>query len=215
MMSGPYLALIETLLDWVGPFFSTYGYALILAATLLESSAFVGVVVPGDVILAMGGVYAARGELSLPWVIALGALGTMGGESIGYWLGHRYGEALIRRLPFADRAQDKIDRAREAFERHDSKVLLVGRFASGLRVIVPFTAGMSQTSYRRFMAFVVPTATVWAIGVGLLGYLLGENVELIDTILSRFGWGMLAVVILAVAGNIVWRRARSRPSSRS
>lgn len=215
MTSGPYFALVETLLDWVGPFFSTYGYALIVVATLLESSAFVGVVVPGDVILAMGGIYAARGELSLPWVIVLGALGTMGGESIGYWLGHRYGEALLRRLPFADRAQDKIDRAREAYERNDSKVLLVGRFASGLRVIVPFTAGMSQTSYRRFMAFVVPTAAVWAVAVGLLGYLLGENVELIDTILSRFGWGVLALVILGVAGTIVWRRLRGRRSSRT
>lgn len=215
MTSGPSLALIETLLDWVGPFFSTFGYVLILAATLLESSAFVGVVVPGDVILAIGGVYAARGDLSLPWVIALGASGTMGGESIGYWLGHRYGEALVRRLPFADRAQDKIDRAREAFQRNDSKVLLVGRFASGLRVIVPFTAGMSQTSYRRFMAFVVPTATVWAVGVSLLGYLLGENVDLVDTILSRFGWGVLALVILAVAGTVVWRRFHGSRSSRA
>ena len=216
MTSGPFVALIETLLDWIGPFFSTYGYVLIVAATMLESSAFVGVVVPGDIILAIGGVYAARGDLSLPWVIVLGALGTMAGESIGFWLGHRYGEALLRRLPFADRAQDKIDRAREAFARNDSKVLLVGRFASGLRVIVPFTAGMSETtSYRRFMAFVIPTAIVWAVGVSLLGYLLGENVGLIDTILSRFGWGMLALVVLAVAGNIIWRRVRGRRSSRT
>ena len=216
MTSGPFVALIETLLDWIGPFFSTYGYVLIVAATMLESSAFVGVVVPGDFILAIGGVYAARGDLSLPWVIVLGALGTMAGESIGFWLGHRYGEALLRRLPFADRAQDKIDRAREAFARNDSKVLLVGRFASGLRVIVPFTAGMSRTtSYRRFMAFVIPTAIVWAVGVSLLGYLLGENVGLIDTILSRFGWGVLALVVLVVAGNITWRRVRGRRSPRT
>jgi undecaprenyl-diphosphatase len=215
MTSGPVLSLVDTVLDWVGPFFSTYGYALILAATLLESSAFVGVVVPGDILLALGGVYAARGELSLPWVIVLGALGTMAGESIGYWLGHRYGEALVRRLPFADRAEDKIERAREAFQRNDSKILLAGRFASGLRVIVPFTAGMSRTSYRRFMAFVIPTATVWAIAVGLLGYVFGENVEFIDTILSRFGWGMLALVILAFVGTVAWRRVRGRSSSRT
>jgi membrane protein DedA with SNARE-associated domain len=65
------------------------------------------------------------------------------------------------------------------------------------------------------MAFVVPTATVWAVAVGLLGYLLGENVELIDTILSRFGWGVLALVILGVAGNFVWRRLRGHRSSRT
>jgi membrane-associated protein len=208
----PVLALIDTLLSWLGPLFSTFGYFLVYAATLLESSAFLGIVVPGDVILAIGGIYAARGELSLPWVIGLGAVGTMCGESIGYWLGHRFGESFIRRLPFADRIQDKVEQAREAFDRNDAKVLLVGRFASGLRVIVPFTAGMGETSYRRFMMFVIPTATVWAVAVGLLGYLLGSNVDLIDKILSRFGWGMLALLVLILGGSFAWRKWRDRRS---
>ena len=210
MTLRPVLAIIETLLSWFGPVFSTLGYVLVFGATLLESSAFVGIVVPGDVILAIGGIYAARGELSLPWVIALGAVGTMCGESIGYWLGSHFGEALVRRLPFADRLEDKVHRAREAFDRNDAKVLLVGRFASGLRVIVPFTAGMGSTSYPRFMAFVIPTATIWAVAVGLLGYLFGANVELIDKILSRFGWGALGVAVLAVGGTIAWRKWRER-----
>ena len=211
-MTRPVLAIIETLLSWFGPLFSTFGYVLVFGATLLESSAFLGIVVPGDVILAIGGIYAARGELSLPWVMALGAVGTMCGESIGYWLGSRFGESLVRRLPFADRLEDKIQRAREAFDRNDAKVLLVGRFASGLRVMVPFTAGMGSTSYLRFMAFVIPTATVWAIAVALVGYIFGANVELIDKILSRFGWGALAVIVLAVGGTIAWRKWRERRS---
>jgi membrane-associated protein len=209
------LAIVDTVLRWLGPVFGSAGYVIVFAATLLESSAFIGVVVPGDVVLALGGVYAARGELSLPWVIALGALGTICGESIGYWLGSRFGESLVRRLPFADRFNDKIARAREAFDRNDAKVLLVGRFASGLRVIVPFTAGMGHTTYARFMAFVIPTATVWAIGVGVLGYVLGNNVDLIDTILSRFGWAVLGLFILAVGGSVILRRWRERGSPRT
>jgi membrane protein DedA with SNARE-associated domain len=208
----PVLALVDTLLSWFGPLFSTFGYFLVFAATLLESSAFLGIVIPGDVILAIGGIYAARGELSLPWVIGLGAIGTMCGESIGYWLGHRYGESFIRRLPFADRIQDKVDQARKAFDRNDAKVLLLGRFASGLRVIVPFTAGMGATSYRRFMMFVIPTAAIWAIGVSLLGYLLGSNVDLIDKILSRFGWGALGLLVLIVGATYGWRKWRDRRS---
>ena len=204
------LAIIETILSWIGPVFSSLGYVIVFAATMLESSAFIGVVVPGDVILAIGGIYAARGDLSLPVVIVLGIVGTACGESIGYWLGHRYGEALVRRLPFANRLEDRIERAREAFDRNASKVLLVGRFASGLRVIVPFTAGMGEVSYPRFMAFVIPTATVWAIGVSLLGYFLGSNVELIDKVLSRFGWGVLALLVIVVGGTIALRKWRER-----
>jgi undecaprenyl-diphosphatase len=208
MMPRVPLAIIETILSWIGPVFSSLGYVIVFAATMLESSAFIGVVVPGDVILAIGGIYAARGDLSLPVVIVLGIVGTACGESIGYWLGHRYGEALVRRLPFANRLEDRIERAREAFDRNASKVLLVGRFASGLRVIVPFTAGMGEVSYPRFMAFVIPTATVWAIGVSLLGYFLGSNVELIDKVLSRFGWGVLALLVIVVGGTIALRKWR-------
>jgi membrane-associated protein len=209
-MARASLAIIQTILTWIGPVFSSVGYVIIFLATLLESSAFVGVVVPGDVILAIGGIYAARGDLSLALVIILGIVGTACGESIGYWLGSRYGEALVRRLPFADRLQGKIDHSREAFDRNATKVLLVGRFASGLRVIVPFTAGMGEISYPRFLGFVIPTATVWAIGVSLLGFFLGSNVDLIDTILSRFGWGVLALLVIVVGGTIALRKWRER-----
>jgi membrane-associated protein len=209
-MTRASLAIIQTILSWVGPVFSSLGYVLIFVATLLESSAFVGVVVPGDVILAIGGIYAARGDLSLPLVIVIGIVGTACGESIGFWLGDRYGESLVRRLPFADRLQGKINDARAGFDRNASKVLLIGRFASGLRVMVPFTAGMSDISYPNFMAFVIPTATVWAVGVSRLGYFLGANVQLIDTILSRFGWGVLALVIIGVGGRIAFRKLRER-----
>ena len=70
MLSGTMrLALIAELIEWVRPFFETFGYVIISVAMFFESAVFTGIVVPGDLILAIGGVYAgqeARWRVSSP-----------------------------------------------------------------------------------------------------------------------------------------------------
>ncbi|HZN43499.1 MAG TPA: hypothetical protein VFC08_07205, partial [Actinomycetota bacterium] len=76
-----FLGLVTELVDWLQPFFSTFGYLIVPLAMFLESAALTGVVVPGDVIMAIGGVYAAQGDLALPIVICLGWFGAILGET--------------------------------------------------------------------------------------------------------------------------------------
>ena len=65
MLSGTMrLALIAELIEWVRPFFETFGYVIISVAMFFESAVFTGIVVPGDLILAIGGVYAGREALA-------------------------------------------------------------------------------------------------------------------------------------------------------
>jgi membrane protein DedA with SNARE-associated domain len=47
---------------------------------------------------------------------------------------------------------------------------------------------------------------LWAVGVSLLGYFLASQIDLIDTILSRFGWGLLALIVLFFGGRFVYRK---------
>ncbi len=65
------MAIVTEIVDWLRPAFTTAGYAIVPVAMFLESAAFLGVLIPGDVILAVAGVYVGRGEMSVPIVIAL------------------------------------------------------------------------------------------------------------------------------------------------
>jgi membrane protein DedA with SNARE-associated domain len=47
----------------------------------------------------------------------------------------------------------------------------------------------------------------------LLGTLVGNNVELIDRILSSIGWVVLGVAILVLVGRWAWRKRRSVEAS--
>ena len=199
MLYGMELALVSEVIDWVRPFFSTAGYAIVSIATFLESAALTGIVVPGDVILALGGVYAGQGDLAAAGVIACGAVFSILGETTGYVLGRRYGDGLLRRIPILRRFQRKIDQAERSIERNAGKAIVVGRFVTGAAGLIPFVAGASRVPPKTFFAFTVPTIAVWATAITLLGLAVGNNVRTIDRILSRVGWIGLAIVVAIVA----------------
>lgn len=205
------LAILEQIVEWVRPVFQgAGGYALVAGAVFLERSILIGLVVPGEVILATGAVFAARDQLSLSAVIALGIVAAIAGESVGFLLGRRYGMRLLRRLPLLRRMDDRLHEVEELFDRHGGKTVAVGRFAAAAGAFIPFVAGMGRMRYPRFLLFDAGAIVVWAVGVGLLGYLLGQNLDLIDRILSNFGWAMLGLLVIGIGLFLWWRRRRAR-----
>ena len=157
---------------------------IVSVAMFFESAAFTGILVPGDVILAIGGVYAGQGELSLAGVIACGAFFGVLGTSVGYLLGRRYGDGLLRRAPIVRRFQDRLTLAQSSIAANAGKTIVLGRFVTGAAVFVPFVAGSSGVRPLKFFAYAVPTMVLWVTGLALLGYLVGNNVETIDRIIS-------------------------------
>jgi membrane-associated protein len=208
MLGDVMLALITELLDWLRPFFSSFGYVIVSVAMFFESAAFTGVVVPGDVILAIGGVYAGEGELWLLGVIGCGALSGVLGASTGYLLGRRFGNSLLRRAPILRRFQHRLDQAQASIAANAGKTIVVGRFVTGAAVFVPFVAGASGVRARTFFTYAVPAMVVWATGLTLLGYFVGTNLETIDRILRRVGLAGLGLGILVV-GMWIWRHRRA------
>jgi membrane protein DedA with SNARE-associated domain len=202
------LGLIHEIVRWVGPLFASAGYAIVAVGVLAERSILIGLVVPGDVIIALGGVYAARGDLNVVAVMAIAFVAAVCGESIGFWLGRTYGMRLIVRLPFVNRLEHRIEEIQPYFDRHGGKTVAIGRYATAAGAMIPFVAGMARMPYRRFLMFDVPAVLVWAIGITLIGYLFGRNLDLVETILSRFGWGILALLVAFVVGRILWSRFR-------
>src|SRR4030095_4273012 len=69
-------------------------YPAIFAAVILGN---LGLPIPEETVLALGGFLAQRGELHLPTVIAVGVLAAIVGDNIGYWLGRRYGREALER----------------------------------------------------------------------------------------------------------------------
>ena len=208
LYGGMLATLLDRLLQFLEPLYASFGYLVIVVGAFFERSIFVGLIVPGDVILALGGVYASQGKLSVVAVATLGALAALAGESTGYWLGRTQGVKLIRRLPYLNRFERRLGEAEAFFAKRGGWTVAIGRYATAAGAFVPFVAGVSRMSYPRFLLFDVPAVIVWAVAITWFGYAFGNHLELIDKVLSRFGLTILVLLVAFFAGRWLLRRFR-------
>jgi membrane protein DedA with SNARE-associated domain len=178
----------KTLLEFLGENVGRYGYIVIGVITFLETSAFLGLVAPGEAVVVVGGILASRGPLELPTVAGVAIVGAFLGDNVGYWIGRRFGTGfLLRYGKYAFFSPATQERVRRFYEKHGGKTVFLGRFASVVRSFGPVMAGSSRMPYPAFALWSATGCFVWGWTFALIGYFFGESWELIDKYLSRAG----------------------------
>jgi membrane-associated protein len=203
------LSLVERIVSEIEPIFLAAGYFIIAGGVLMERSIFIGLIIPGDLILALGGVYSSQHKMNLVVVILIGCLAAIAGESIGFWLGRRFGIRVVRRLPYVGRwLAEMLEASEDFFRKHGGKTVALGRYATAAGAFIPFSAGAGRMKYARFLAFDVPAIIVWATGISIFGYVFGRNLAFVDRVLSRFGYAVLGLIVVFFLGRWLWKRWR-------
>jgi membrane-associated protein len=184
--------------------------AFLFVLPALEAPAFLGLVLPGEVALLLGGVLASQDRVPLPAALAVGVAGALAGDSAGYWLGRRWGPRLL-----ASGLGRRVGPARlhrvESLLLRGGWALLAGRCTAGARVVLPGLAGMLGLRYRTFALWTGAAATVWAVAHVLAGYAAGAGWRHAHHLSGRVGLA-LAVAVVAALG-VAWlarRPARAR-----
>ncbi|HTY56813.1 MAG TPA: VTT domain-containing protein [Candidatus Binataceae bacterium] len=183
-----------------------WALVVIFVVVALESSAFLGLVIPGESAVLLTGALASAGILNL-WscyvvVIAAATLG----DIAGYLLGRYYGDVLLSRIDIARRHFVKHQALLESyFERWGPTTVIIGRFVAVGRALAPFTAGLSKMKPGRFLPMALIGGVLWGGGLVSLGYLFGENWPAIEHWMARIGGGMIALIALTLAMLMMWR----------
>lgn len=185
---------------------------LVFALPAAEASIFIGVVIPGETAVLIGGVVANQGDLMLWTVIVAAIAGAAGGDQVGFLLGRRYGTSVIDRVPRAVADHQGTERAMELIRTRGAWAVVLGRWAAVLRAFVPGLAGASGMRHATFTWANLAGGAVWGSVVAVLGYLAGASYHRIE---SRLGYAsdvIVAVVVVAVIGFVVVRRVRAHRS---
>jgi len=163
---------------------------------------------PGDSLLVTAGLLHQRLGLEV-WVIALVAfLAAAAGDQVGYLLGDKVGTRLFKE----DAKILKTSRLRQTeafFDRYGGRALVLGRFVPVVRTYVPFAAGSARYPYRRFLPWNLAGAFLWAVGVTVLGSLLG-GVPFVTANIDLLLTAVVVVSLLPVIVNLLIKRVRSR-----
>ncbi len=153
--------------------FGTIGLILIIFA---ESGLLIGFFLPGDSLLFTAGLFASSGRLNI-WVILIGCfVAAVVGDQVGYAFGKRVGPSIFNRPNSRLFKQEHVQRANEYFEEHGAKTIVMARFVPVVRTFAPILAGVGTMPYRTFLMFNLLGGFLWAVGVTLLGYFLGEQI---------------------------------------
>lgn len=196
--------LTQQIIEFVLGLRGAPAYLLVGLFSWGEVAFLLGLVTPGELAIAVAGMLASRGQLALGGVAAAAAVGSVLGNVTGFWLGRRWGPDLGEWPPVKRFLGRSLDSADVFFRERGEWAIVVGMYFSYIRMFVPFLAGNSGMSFRRFLAYGLPAATVWAVGLTLVGYLLGESWRVLQEMAGMAAFLLLILFLLAI---VIWRAA--------
>jgi membrane protein DedA with SNARE-associated domain len=201
--------LVQPTLDFVSAH-SSWAFPVMFITSFGESFAFVSLLFPGTSILIVAGTLMSAGSLPY-WPVLAGAVtGAVLGDSVSFWLGHRFGDGLGRIWPFT-RSPDLLPSGIRFFARHGGKSVFIGRFFGPVRAVIPLAAGIMRMPRGWFWFANVTSALVWAPMLLFAGDAVGNVGERLigsaSTVLLVFG-GLTVLGIIA----IVWAMVKSARS---
>ncbi|MFQ5575282.1 MAG: DedA family protein [Terriglobia bacterium] len=189
--------------------FERYGYWIILLVTILETTVFIGVIVPGEVAVIAASFLASQGRFSLALVILVAAAGNITGCNISYFFGKSGGRQLIERYGHYFLVSDeKIRMAEVYFDKHGTKTVFFGRFVAVVKAFTNALAGAAKMEYWKFFIYSSASTLIWIVVFAVIGFLFGENWALIVKVTKEVGVGFLILLGLVGIGLYVLRKRR-------
>ncbi len=173
-------------------------YGLVALLVFGEAALFIGFVLPGETSVIVAGVVASRGHVNIGVLIGLVVLAAIIGDSVGYEVGKRYGDQLLK-LPMLRRRQAGLHRALAGLAERGPLYVFLGRFTAFLRAVMPGLAGLSGMKYRRFLLANALGGIAWGTSYSLLGYYAGGALTTIETYSTWVG----VVLLIAIVGGFL------------
>jgi len=165
--------LIDTLLG----VFGNWAYVALWFVVFAETGLAVGFFLPGDSLLVVAGLFAAANKLNLFLILIAFFLGSLLGDSTGYWTGRTMGKKLFNREDSRIFKPSRVAKAHAFFEKYGVKTVVLARFVPIVRTFAPLVVGAAEMPYSRFLPFSILGGALWISSMVLAGYFLGSMIE--------------------------------------
>ena len=194
----------ETLLESAGPIAIWVAAAIIFA----ECGLLIGFFLPGDSLLFVVGLLIGNGTIDVPlWAAcALLFVAALAGNLVGYWVGRRAGPTIFSREDSRIFKRKYIDHTEEFFNRYGAVAIILGRFIAIVRTFITVLAGVGRMDFKRYALYSAIGALAWAVGLTVLGYLIGN----VPAIKDNLEIAIIVIVLVSVLPIVIHRLAQRR-----
>jgi membrane-associated protein len=193
------------------------GVALAALIIFAETGLLIGFFLPGDSLLFIAGFLSSKPKglphlPSIALVVPVLIVAAFVGNQVGYFIGRKFGPSVFDRPDSRFFSQRNVARTQEFFDHHGTKALVLARFVPIVRTFVPVLAGVGKMNQRTFITANAFGAVLWAGGVTVLGYFLGQ-VEVIKNNIELAAIAVVAISLIPVAVEFMRHRRAAHASS--
>ncbi len=200
----------------VGWYDENMNYWSITALMTIESSF---IPFPSEVVVPPAAALSVQegSKLNFFLVIVFATIGALLGAIINYvlalWLGrpiiYKFADSRIGRLCLL--SSEKIKKAEDYFNDHGKTSTFIGRLVPGIRQLISIPAGLARMPFHIFLIYTALGAGLWNIILAIIGYIVGDNMELITYYAHEIGYiilGLLGVAFVYLIARKVYRKKR-------
>lgn len=207
---------LQGLLEDISNALGAWTYLLVGVFAFAETGAFVGLVVPGETVMLLGGAVAGQGAISIYLLIAVAWFSAWLGDTTSFFLGRRLGrEFVMRHGPRFGVSHERFEKVEDYFGRHGGKTIFIGRFVSLVRAFAPFIAGSSGMRYRAFVPYSILGTGLWASAHILIGYFFSRSIDTAAKYAGRGAFLLGTLIVVVVGVTLVARHFRVEANRRA
>jgi membrane-associated protein len=184
---------------WVQQYGSTFGYVIVSGIIFAETGLLIGFFLPGDTLLFPAGLLASQGYFNIVLLCALAFVSAVAGNCAGYFFGKHVGKKIFHKEDSLIFHKDHIVRAKNFYDKHGGKTIILARFLPILRTFAPIVAGVSEMNFAIFTLYSAIGALFWAVGVTVAGFYLGQYIPNIDKFIIPI---ILTVIVLSISSPV-------------
>jgi membrane-associated protein len=169
-------------------------------------------ILPGDSLLFLVGLLISQSDQvdSPIWLACLVlTISAISSNIVGYLVGRKAGPAIFNKPDSRIFKQEYIDKTFAFFDKYGNRAIVLARFVPIVRTFITLAAGVGGMPMRRFVTYSAIGGVLWATGVTLLGYWLGQ-VEFIGEHIDLLLVGIVALSVIPVAIELLRARSSKR-----
>jgi membrane protein DedA with SNARE-associated domain len=191
--------------SWLTSFITqslTYSLLVIGTVSFLESLAFIGLLLPGIVLMTTLGTFIGNGKILFYPAWISGSIGCLFGDWISYYIG-LYFKNWLHNFRFLKKNQHLLNKVKSVLHKHSIITIIIGRFIGPTRPLIPMVCGMLKLPLKKFIFPSIIGCILWPPVYFFPGIVAGITISIPKNGQNDyFKWLLLIILILIWLG--IW-----------
>ncbi len=193
----------EELIATFASLYAKYGFEILLISAFSEALVGLNLLVPGQLTMILGIIFAKQGQTNIILVLITIILGALAGYLIDYAIGYLGFSGILDKIG----QKGLLNQTQKQLKKFGKRGLILGFVHSNVGALVSLAAGTSKVDFKWFLTLAIISTILWATVWGILIYNFGD---IFLDLFTEYSYMLIFVFIsLALAGRI-WKEWEKR-----